>query len=224
MGVQSSQIYLFLMMILNFTFLLEVSILKYIFNFLGIDLSDALVCTFDTSVHNLKCFKTGNGYPYGLLRISDTKIIFFGVDKSTNTGTLANVDPTPSTPTVHWQNQLSIPGGSAASMNKGAATTNTGKSKVYVALPIGASTSTTYLTFMVLEESSGSLTGDIFASNEAVTDVDEVYYFLDNVYILAQASNTRLLVLNTSSTTFTAAASQGNNIIEAKLLSRLRFW
>ncbi|CAI2365377.1 unnamed protein product [Moneuplotes crassus] len=165
--------------------------------------TDAFVCVFDTAAFNSKCLITGNAFPYGLLRVSDTRIIFFGVDKTTNHGTLANIDPSPSTPTVNWQNQLSIPGGSAASMNKGTATTNTDKSKVYVALPIGASTSTTMLTFMVLDEPSGSLSGDIFASNEAVTEIDEVYYFLDNVYILAQASNARLLVFNTTSSSFT---------------------
>ncbi|CAI2371551.1 unnamed protein product [Moneuplotes crassus] len=183
---------------------------------------NALVCAFDTSVTNFKCFVTGNAYPHGLLRVSDTRLIFFGVDKTTNHGTLSNVDPTPSTPTAHWQNQLSIPGGSAASMNKGAATTNTDKSKVYVALPIGASASTTMLTFMVLEESSGSLIGDIFASDEAVTDVDEVYYFFDNIYILAQASSgARLLVFNKSLSIFDSAGSIYRGIYSDAISGRL---
>ncbi|CAI2375096.1 unnamed protein product [Moneuplotes crassus] len=165
--------------------------------------TDALVCAFDTSAYTSKCFITGaSSPPRGMKMISDTQIIYIGVDASSSHGVLINVDPSSTTPTVNWQKLLSIPGGSAASMNRAAATTNADKSHVYAAVPIGTSTSATSLVFMVIEESTGSLVVDPLVSSEVCADVDEIYYFSNKVYVLVQFSEARLLVFDPTSSSF----------------------
>lgn len=134
--------------------------------------------------YNIQCMNTGGSSYHGLLGISDTRVIFFGVNTSPSKGLIINVDPTPSTPTNNWQKLVDFPGGGSAVMSRAVATTNTDKSRVYAALPIGGSSSSTFLLFMVIEESTGSLVGESFVSSDSCVEADKAYYYSDKVYIL----------------------------------------
>ncbi|CAI2364508.1 unnamed protein product [Moneuplotes crassus] len=186
--------------------------------------TDANLCTFDISSLTSSCFSTGTSSPHGILRISDSRIIFFGVDISTSKGLIANIDPSPATATSNWEKLVGIPGG-AAVMNKAIAATNTDKSLIYAAVPIGTSPSTTYLLFLVIDEPTGSLVGDSLVSDQACTKVDEVFYFSDRFYVIAQFTESRVLVFDPAehsfSVIFQSTGSTFRGILSDTLSGRL---
>ncbi|CAI2364780.1 unnamed protein product [Moneuplotes crassus] len=189
--------------------------------------AEAVICTFDTSAYNTNCFGTGTSSPAGLLAISNTRVGFFGVDTATDKGCLININPLVSPPTVNWQKFLVFPNSIAAIMNKGAATTNTDNTKIYGALPIGGSASTTLLVFVVLEESTGNLIGDSLVSNAVCTKVDAIYYFLDKIYVIGQFPDSRILVFDEIQSRFTniyqSTGATYRGVTSDTVSGRLRF-
>lgn len=102
----------------------------------------------------------------GIFRVTDTRILYLGVDSSTNNGAIVNLDPRPSTPVLNWQNEIAIPGGVASVMNKGSIGISSDSSTLYIGLSIGDSTSTAPLVFLKISEQTGEISGTPYVSSE----------------------------------------------------------